>query len=92
MVIISGILGGLCLILGLIYGWIYCTRLRPRNRLGWQDHRSPHYGHPENSGAQQGTSDTEDRPAIKAHPFFIMHYMKKVKDDNQPRSGPSGRR
>ena len=81
LVIIAAVLGGLVMILGSIYAYIYCVKLKPRKHNA-HDHRLPHYhSEPGHSGTADGAK------GIKTHPFFIMHYMKKMKETNA--QGPS---
>ena len=76
LVIIAAVLGGLVMILGPIYAYIYCVKMKPPKYIV-HDHRLPHY-HPEAEHSR-----TEDgAKAIKTHPFFIMHYIKKMKRTN----------
>ena len=84
LVIIAAVLGGLCIILGLIYAYIYCFKLRPRPRP-FHEQRVVY-----NSYADQNQSNSGDDRPIKTHPFFIMHYVSKLRADNGQTSQIAG--
>lgn len=75
LVVVAGVLGGLVIILGSIYAYIFCVKLKPRRRTD-KDHRLPHY-HTESAHTSHGGEGSSTM--IKTHPFFIMHYMNKLK-------------
>ncbi len=82
LVIVAGVLGGLVVILGLIYTYIYCTKLRPRPRL-FTEQRVTY----SNCEANQSSYSGEPERHIKTHPFFIMHYMSKLKVGERDQAG-----
>ena len=81
LVIIAPVLGGLVMILGSIYAYIYCVKLKPHKHNA-HDHRLQHYysdtGH---------TRSTDGAEGVKTHLFLITHYMKKMKHTKA--QGPS---
>ena len=73
LLIISAVLGGLVVILGAIYAYIYYTRINRRHR----PIRDEHHLRNQSSSAQQ---DSEEKRPF--HPFLILSYAAKVKRDN----------
>ena len=81
LVIIAAVLGGLVIILGLIYGYIYFTQIKPRPRrfgearLDYEAKLSCKIEHGQ-------VTDQQEKPRIKTHPFLIMNYVSRIRNDN----------
>ena len=72
MLIIAAVLGGLVVILGAIYAYIYYTQIRPR-------HRPIHEDRYRNNLQMSSQADGDDKRIF--HPFMILSYAAKVKMD-----------
>ena len=85
--ITAAVLGGLVLILGIIYAYIYFTHIKPRPRRFGEVRFD--YEAKDSCKVQVGTEQEKKR--IKTHPFFIMNYVSRVRTDNiTPSASVSG--
>ena len=75
LLIVCAVLGGLVLILGAVYAYIYYTQIRPRHRPRHEDCYAPRSTQTQNGGSGEG----EDRRFF--HPFMILSYANRVKGD-----------
>ena len=79
--VIAAVLGGIVVILGLIYGYIYYTQIKPRPRrfgearFEYETKLACKIEH-----AQQ--AEQPEKTRIKTHPFFIMNYIPRVRSDH----------
>ena len=67
-------------ILGGIYAYIYCTKLKPKPRSYHEsrEQRIYHNTHGETCRMTEQSESTDNR-GIKTHPFFIMTRLSKAK-------------
>ena len=79
LLVVAGVLGCVAMILGLLYAYIYCTKIKPQRRALVED-RISYYGreHCIQYGGQIDKEQTE-RSTIKTHPFFVLSYLSRLK-------------
>ena len=78
-IMVAGILGAVAVLLAILYGYIYCTKIQPRSRP-INDARINYYQRqPAVNHSGQTENDQGDKPAIKAHPFFVISYISRIK-------------
>ena len=89
LLVVAAVLGSLALLLGLIYTYIYCTKIRPRPRMFTED-RISYYAREASSHSAQNDKDQQERLPIKAHPFFVLSYLSRLKSgDHHSSQHPS---
>ena len=76
LLIVCAVLGGLVLLLGAVYAYIYYTQIRPRHRPRHDDRYSRSVLQTTSGNAQ---GDADDRRFF--HPFMILSYANRVKAD-----------
>ena len=74
LVVITAVLGGLVLIVGAIYAYIYYTKIRPKQRPIHEERYSRN--HPQ----MKAQGDGDDKKIL--HPFMILSYAAKMKRGN----------
>ena len=79
LVVVAAVLGGVALLLTIIYAYIYCAKIKPRHRslatdrINYFDREACiQYGSPPDK-------DQTDRAPIKAHPFFVISSASRAK-------------
>ena len=84
LLVTVGVLGGLVLVLGAIYAYIWCVKIRPRHRPMGEEHRISHYSR--DLQTIPSPAEEQQKGKIKTHPFFIVSYMSRVKaeEGNHP--------
>ena len=85
LILAAAILGGIAMILSLVYGYIYCTKIRPRNRALTDDRINYYERDPCVQYGGRGEGEQAERAPIKAHPFFLISYLSRMKTN--PREG-----
>ena len=77
LLILAAVLGGVALILGLIYAYIHCVLIRRRHHFH-PDYRTRYYvrgGYAHNSG--QSGNDQQGKAPIRTHPYLAFSSLSK---------------
>ena len=84
IVLMTGILGSIACVLGMVYYYIYCIKMKRRRRPRFQEGRINYYiRDPAIQYGHQTENDQQDRTPIKVHPFFVVSYISKFKRNAQ---------
>ena len=83
LVIMAAVLGGIALVLTLVYAYIYCTKIKPRPRAVQRDRINYYERDACVCGQLSGQQDKEqpEKVPIKAHPFFVISYVSRLKSN-----------
>ena len=87
LLVLSGVLGGVALILGIVYAYIYYAKIKPRQRP-LADDRINYYER--DACAQYGgqtDKDQQEKIPIKTHPFFVLSYLSRMKSNDHGNHG-----
>ncbi len=96
LLIVAATLGGVATLLGVLYAYIYCTKIRSRRRGSrGVEHRQNYFSRASCSAkvAVHMDNDAQERnninkSRIKAHPFFVISYLSKFRaEENATCSG-----
>ena len=89
LVVLVLVLGGLTAVFGLVYAWIYFTKIRPRPKAPPDDQRISHF-HRKPDGSFK---NNENGNVKKTHPFFVLSAVSKMtpSSGNQRTSTTSSR-
>jgi hypothetical protein len=88
LLVLTAVLAILAALMGAIYAYIYCTKIRPRPRFTGDDRI--HYYVRNGQGASLQEEQPSDKPAIQTHPFFIINYMSRLKNSDKQVASSSG--
>ena len=83
LLIVCAVLGGLVIILGLIYAYIHCFKLNHRSRSRCADDARAHYHAREGQLTANETGSSSDANRKKTvHPFLLWGYAAKFRKDS----------
>ncbi|KAI0240567.1 hypothetical protein LSAT2_008696 [Lamellibrachia satsuma] len=74
LVLLVVVLAGLTAVFGLIYAWIYFTKIRPRPRAPPDDQRISHF-----QRKPGGSFKNKEKSKKSTHPFFVLSAVNKMK-------------
>ncbi|KAK2185921.1 hypothetical protein NP493_217g05018 [Ridgeia piscesae] len=84
LVILVIVLAALTAIFGLVYAWIYFTKIRPRPKAPPEDQRISHF-----QRKPGGSFKNQDKKKKATHPFFIMSAVNKMKTSGNQNASSS---
>lgn len=88
VLVLTAVLAFLAGLMGAIYAYIYCTKIRPRPRSLVDDRI--HYYVRDIGGTPNQLEQPPEKPAIQTHPFFIINYMSRFKNADKQIASSSG--